>query len=442
MASPPPLLVGLDIGTTLIKAGLVSSAGDELTTQATSTPWQQVGDTILLRPGSLADAVRQVLVSLLRTALPGEIVGVGISSIAETAVLLDRRSAPLADLYPWHDRRAQPYLERLREAFGRETIAAITGLASDQVPTLSMLQWLADNGVDLDNAECCLSVAEWVATLLGGDRAAEPSLACRTGAFCVREHTWWTEALDWAGVPSRLFPPTRAAGTSWGHTPSMGEGLERLSGAHLTVAGHDHVVAGVGVGALDPSVVLDSCGTAEALIRLCGAQAIPEPDSMRARKVSLGAHVLDDQYYLLVGFPLGLELRHVLETLGHEATEGRTTLDRQVMDALVSPRAPLPEGPAAWRDALVAAAAATTSGLRELEALTGPIRDLIVTGGWSANPVLHHLKSRSRPLRYPHVAEAGVRGAALIAGLAAGQFSSSKDFPIPLMTSTPWQSAN
>ncbi|MGA2925669.1 MAG: hypothetical protein ABSG43_06675 [Solirubrobacteraceae bacterium] len=77
-----------------------------------------------------------------------------------------------------------------------------------------------------------------------------------------------------------------------------------------------------------------------------------------------------------------------------------------------------------------AAAARALAALRQLERLGGPIAELRLTGGWAANPVVRRLKEREFPNTvYPAVSEAGARGAALLAGMAAGLFDSVDDFP-------------
>ena len=65
-------------------------------------------------------------------------------------------------------------------------------------------------------------------------------------------------------APTTSSPSSSLAGTAAGR--GDGAALPGHRGAVLTVAGHDHLVAGVGVGAIAPGDVLDSCGTAEAFV--------------------------------------------------------------------------------------------------------------------------------------------------------------------------------
>ena len=82
------------------------------------------------------------------------------------------------------------------------------------------------------------------------------------------------------GLPDDLLAELVLAGTDAGR--SDGAALPGTDGAVLTVAGHDHLVAGVGVGVIAPGDVLDSCGTAEALVRV----APPLDAAARRRSVA------------------------------------------------------------------------------------------------------------------------------------------------------------
>ena len=62
------------------------------------------------------------------------------------------------------------------------------------------------------------------------------------------------------------MPPLVTAGTALGRV-SADAALGRLTGAVLTVAGHDHQAAAIGADAAGVGDELDSCGTAEALVR-------------------------------------------------------------------------------------------------------------------------------------------------------------------------------
>ncbi len=398
------LLAGLDVGTTRTKAGVVDEAGRELTKAAVPTPWRRTPAGVETDPEALAAAARSALAAALEGAPDGEVLALGVTSIAETAVLLDARGEVACPSIAWHDWRAAAELELMREELGAEAVGRTTGLGGAQVPTIATLRWLRARVPGATRAVRCLSVAEWVVHDFGGELAAEASLASRTGALAVAECTWWGEALEWAGVPPAMFPPVRAAGEPFGRAGARGGALERLAGAVLTVAGHDHPCAAVGTGTLRQDQVLDSCGTAEAIVRAVAATPSQDPAAGRPDGVDTGRHVIPGCYALLGGHPLGLVLEPARQEPGTAA-------------------------------AAAAAAAAVDEARRLLAGVTrlgGPVAEIRVTGGWSRDPLLRSLKSAAFPATvYPVVAEAGVRGAALLGGLAAGMWASVHELPLP-----------
>jgi hypothetical protein len=124
-----------------------------------------------------------------------------------------------------------------------------------------------------------------------------------------------------------MFPDLLPAGASWGCARAPSGALGRLEGAALTVGGHDHLVAAIGSGVTTAVQVMDSCGTAEALVRAIPADATRDPAHGLPRGIATGWHALEDQYCLLAGLPLGIELTPLLARLGASHRRGRASLD-------------------------------------------------------------------------------------------------------------------
>jgi len=432
-----PLLVGVDVGTTRVKAGLISIEGCELGRAAVPTAWVRQATGALAGPEDFVTAVREVLATVLAGAPPGEIVGVGITSMAETAVLVDADGRSLGPAVAWYDRRAEADVAEMEAEFGREEIDRRTGLGIGPIPTVAMLRWLMRTHPETRRAINVLSVAEWAVYRLGGAIAAEPSLASRTGALAINGRRWWPEVIAWAGLPRTLFPALLPAGASWGRVRAPGAALARLEGAALTVAGHDHLVAAIGSGVTTAGQVMDSCGTAEALVRAIPADGERDPAQGLSRGIATGWHVLEDHYCLLAGLPLGIDLTPLLARLGVSHERGCASVDDAAL-ALLDGRLSEQEvaAPAReWLAALRASVERVGASLRGLEDLGGPIAEVRVSGGWAANPVLRRLKVDAFPNTVcPRVVEAGARGAALLAGKAAGVFGSVDAFPPPPLT--------
>ncbi len=434
MSAHPALLVGVDVGTTRTKAAIVGLDGAELARAAVPTIWRRCstgGDAL---PGDFLAAAAAALAAVLADGPPGEVLGVGVASIAETAVLIDAGGRPLGPAVAWYDRRGEDELARMRRELTAAEVDHRTGLTPELVPTVSTLAWLLRHDPELRAATSSLSVAEWVVYGLGGSIAAEPSLASRTGALAIIAGEWWADVIRCAGLPATIFPELRSAGSSWGRVSCADDGLERLRGATLTVAGHDHLVAAVGSGVTAAHQALDSCGTAEALVRATPADPAADAGRGLSRGISTGRHVLPGHYGLLAGLPLGIDLIPLLDRLDAEHRAGETSLDDPALAMLDERLTHAEATPAArrWLAAVRDSVARAMASLRRLEELGGPITELHVSGGWASNPVLRRCKADAFPaIVYPRVIEAGARGAALLAGQAAGVFASAAAFPPP-----------
>jgi sugar (pentulose or hexulose) kinase len=433
------LLLGIDVGTSNCKAAVVDAAGAELAHGSTPTPWQRVPTGAQIDPDALLAAAAEAAREAVARAPEGRIAGIGVTSMGETGVLLDAGGAPLAPAIAWYDARGAGEAQAIAEELGTETFIEQTGLPPSPLCSLAKLRWLAANVPAARAGRRWLNVGEWVVRGLGGTDVSELSLASRTGLLDLGARAPYARALDWAGLPDDLLGEIVVAGTPAGTCDAAA--LPGAEGAVLTVAGHDHPCAGVGVGVVAPGDVLDSCGTAEALIRVAAPPLAPE-DVRRcvASGITVGWHLAEGRQALLASLWSGLALREVLEALGadreaigSEALAARDaiapldlelhSLDRPVLD--------LPDAPpgVVWRAAIDACEAEMASLLDRMAAITGSHRRVLVTGGWSRDEAVMQSKRALGAVEAPPVTEAGARGAALIAGVAAGVFAGIDDLP-------------
>jgi sugar (pentulose or hexulose) kinase len=433
------LLLGIDVGTSNCKAAVVDAAGAELAHGSTPTPWQRVPTGAQIEPDALLAAAAQAARYALARAPEGRIAGVGVTSMGETGVLLDAGGVPVAPAIAWYDARGAGEAQAIAGELGAETFIEQTGLPPSPLCSLAKLRWLAANVPAARAGRRWLNVGEWVVRGLGGTDVSELSLASRTGLLDLAARAPYARALDWAGLPDDLLGEIVVAGTPSGTCDAAA--LPGAEGAVLTVAGHDHPCAGVGVGVVAPGDVLDSCGTAEALIRVAAPPLAPE-DVRRcvASGITVGWHLAEGRQALLASLWSGLALREVLEALGadreaigSEALAARDaiapldlelhSLDRPVLD--------LPDAPpgVVWRAAIDACEAEMASLLDRMAAITGSHRRVLVTGGWSRDEAVMQSKRALGAVEAPPVTEAGARGAALIAGVAAGVFAGIDDLP-------------
>jgi sugar (pentulose or hexulose) kinase len=451
------LLVGLDVGTTTSKAVVFGTDGEQLAVGRAATPWRtvEVGgggahsmSGTELHAAELLDAVLTALSRALSGAPEGQVAGLGVTSMGESGVLLDSRGGPVAPVIAWHDARDVGDVAELGRAVGDEAFSARTGLPLRSQWSLTKHRWQVDNDPAVARAVTRLNIAEWIVACLGGDHASDASLASRTGWFDLAARGWCADYLDWSGAPASLLPPLVTSGTDLG-TVRNSDGMARLAGAVLTTAGHDHQAAAVGAHAAGPGDQLDSCGTAEALVRTVPAPS-PAPGVARLARagITVGWHVFDDRWALLGATEGGLALGRVLSAIGGSrehlaqldaaamsATPGSVTVE--IDDTARVTVGGIGDGVTAgniWRATLEAITDQILDIDRSMTSVVGPHRKMVVTGGWSRSAALMLVKQRAfGDLTRSAVEEAGARGAALLAGLAAGTYTGTAEFPHPEM---------
>jgi sugar (pentulose or hexulose) kinase len=405
----PGLLVGIDVGTTYCKAAVVDGDGMARAHGRVFTPWRRVPTGAEVEPERLVQAAVSAAGQAFERSPSGRIDAVGVTSMAETGALLDAHGEPVAPAIAWHDERGAKEVGALKRDLGDERFTVTTGLPASPLCTLAKYRWLRSHHYGSERGVRWLNVAEWVVRSLGGDEVGDLTLGSRTGMLELDRRAPRSEALAWANAPAGLLPTPAPSGTPAGQVT---RGLERGRGAVLCVAGHDHLCAAIGAGAVREGDVLDSCGTAEAFVR---SARPPLPTESRLRAVAggvtVGWHALPDRLALLGGFESGLALHRVERVWAAEDADDLDAEARAVLEAL------------ATRGKAI---------LRTIEEVAGRTMRIVVTGGAArSEAVLAIKRSALGPFERSPVQEAGARGAALLAGCAAGAFAGVGELPTP-----------
>jgi sugar (pentulose or hexulose) kinase len=390
------LHLGLDVGTSALKAAVFDASWSVVSSGRAVTPWQ--GSEI--DPDALLDAALEAVAQ----ALDGRrVAGIGVASMAETGVLTDAGLRPVVPSIGWWDERGAEEAERI--AAELPDFAERTGQPPSSMCTLAKYAWMRRHWPDAKRGTRWFNVAEWIVLGLGGDPRPEASLASRTGFYDLHTGRPWAPAMQWADAPATLVGPHTPAGTPLGSAGATaaarrgahdaagavsGPALGGAAGARLAVGGHDHAAAAVGAGAAGEGDVLDSCGTAEAILR---ATAPLDPATV-ARAVAEGftggRHAGAGRYVLQGATWSGEKLQAVIDGYGEASRE--------------------------YRDALEQVGEAGADILARMEALAGPYARLVITGGWSDRPEVREIKRRHLGA-FEHVdgGFAGCRGAATAA---------------------------
>jgi xylulokinase len=455
MAAPDqPLLLGIDAGTSRIRALLFTPEGQPVAVGSEPTP------TTRTRPGWAEhdpEAIWTACCRAIRTALaaierPERIVGMAIGSVGEALVALDDRGRPLSSVIAWYDERPRPQLERLLRTIGKDRLHRLTGLSPDPTFSLLKLLWLKDEAPDLlPRTRQWLNLTHYLAFRLTGVAGSDLTQASRTLALDLEQGVWAEALIQEVGIDPKIFPPLRPVGAALGPVTAEAARATGLPESCIVgVGGHDHIVGALAAGALEPDVMLNSLGTAEAVTVTLPA---PTPDPALGRQgYSQGMVEVDGRRtpYVFGGFVTSGAAVEWFRALfepapAHDAliaealtvppgADGVTFLPD--LRGRISP-VPDPKARGAWfglaadssRSALYRAlleglafeARLSFDALTSLPGLPR-LRAIHAIGGNTQNDLLLRIKASvyRQPIKAIDLPEATALGAALLGGLAAG----------------------
>jgi sugar (pentulose or hexulose) kinase len=353
-----PLVAGLDLGSTSLKMLVTDATHAELACAQVPTPWRdEPGGTTELDAAALRAAIDR-LVATTAAALPAgaTVAAIGMAGMGETGFLVDDELRAASPAFAWFDprgaREATEFSAEVRAEF-----AARTGLPLGAQVSIAKLAYERRRGVALEQYRW-LNVPEFAVAYLGGDVAAEYSLASRTGLLDQNTGEPWPQALAEIGVPATFIPPLRWAGSRWGTASALSSGP--FAGAALTVAGHDHLVAAEALGTLTADRYHVSMGTAEVILRVTDGPLSPSARARLASKlINEVRHIVPGRHVIVAGVKSGLLLRRALQLTGIEDRAGRDRLDAAV--SALPYEGTLPAG------AIVASGARNDDGVLALE---------------------------------------------------------------------------
>ncbi|MGO4477094.1 glycerol kinase GlpK [Massilia sp. 2TAF26] len=208
-------ILALDQGTTSSRAILFDRQGQVAATAQHEYPqhFPQPGwvehDPLDIWHSQLACA-REVLQASGIDA--SRVAAIGIANQRETTVVWDRRTGePLCHAIVWQDRRTAERCDALRAAGHAPLIQRKTGLELDAYFSATKLQWLLTHvpgaRARAERGELAFgTVDSWLAFRLTGRHVTDVSNASRTMLFNINSLRWDPELLDLFGVPASMLP--------------------------------------------------------------------------------------------------------------------------------------------------------------------------------------------------------------------------------------------
>ena len=213
-----------------------------------------------------------------------EILAIGITNQRETTVLWDRQTGqPLANAIVWQDRRTAGRCGELRLAGHADTIQQKTGLVLDAYFSATKLAWLLDNipGVRAraDKGELAFGTMDsWLIWNLTGGKlhVTDASNASRTLLFNIHTLAWDDALLGLFNIPPAVLPKVVASSGVVGYTDAA------LFGTAIPIAGiaGDQQAATFGQACLKPGMAKNTYGTGCFMLMNTGSQPVASKNKL------------------------------------------------------------------------------------------------------------------------------------------------------------------
>jgi xylulokinase len=420
-------LVGLDVGTTGVKAIAISRGGEILASAERGYPLATP------RPGwaeqDPEDWWRASQKALAELGV--EPAAIGLSGQMHGLVVLDERDRVLRPAILWNDQRTGVECAEIEERIGLERLIELTGNRALTGFTAPKLLWLRRHEPEtFARVRRVLLPKDYVRMRLTGEHAIDAADASGTLLFDVGKRRWSAEVLDALELPEAWLPP-------------VSESTE-IGGAGDQAAG----ALGVGVDRPGPlSIVLGTSGV------VFGALPAyrPEPEA----RLHVFCHAIPDTWHAMgVMLSAAGSLGWLSNTLGGASYDELTAAAAEWPPAaegllfapyLAGERTPHPDPNA--RGAFVglslrhdrgamarAVLEGVAYGLRDslelLRAIEAPARVGRVSGGGARSEVWRRIVASvlGMPLERTVAAEEGAAfGAALLGGVASGAFADAAE---------------
>ncbi|MGQ9622506.1 MAG: xylulokinase [Candidatus Caldatribacteriaceae bacterium] len=335
--------LGLDVGTTGVKALLFTPQGERLGNfyqgYKLYTPFP---DWVEQEPEEIWDATKMVLREVAKLIPPDGRLGIGVSSQGGTLIVLDEHFRPLRRAITWMDGRARGLERQLLSDWTQEELYEITGYKLVGALPFATLFWLREYEPEVfRNISRVAFVNDFITFKLTGSWCCDPSNAGISMLFDLQKGEWSERLLGYLGIDKQQLSSIHDSGSLVGKV--LGEVRQELNLPPTLVflGGHDQFCAALAVGAVEEGIVHLSGGTAWAAVVPC--------DAVRKEMewgVAVERHVVPGKVGLLFSIPSGgASLRWFHEKIGRDAVdEPPVNEDYYLVDERVRQIAPGSEG--------------------------------------------------------------------------------------------------
>jgi xylulokinase len=325
--------LGIDVGTGGTRAVVIdpdgkvvaSATAEHVPFVSTRTGWAEQD------PEDWWRATITVVREVLSQSSSDEIKAVGLSGQMHGLVLLNQTDEVLRPAIIWCDQRTDSQCKSLTELVGANRLIELTCNPALTGFTLPKMLWVREWEPEVwRSVRSVLLPKDYVRLKLSGDRGTDVADASGTLLFDVKARRWSSEMLSATEIDERLLPRVYESPEVTGSISSAGaEATGLRAGTPIIAGGGDQAANAVGMGIVRSGAASSTIGTS-GVVFASTDKPLLDPKG----RVHTFCHAIPDRWHVMgVTQGAGLSLRWFRDQFGATEGAGCNSYDRLTKEA-------------------------------------------------------------------------------------------------------------
>lgn len=342
-------LLGIDLGTSGVKALLIDASGKALASATVEYPlhtpkplWSEQ------EPADWwAGSVEAIKAVLSAAGISGDqVTGIGLGGQMHGLTALDKNGAVIRRAILWNDgRTAAECAEYIERAGGAARVRELVYNLPNPSYTAPKILWLRNHEPEnFAKLAHVLLPKDYIRYKLSGEFAIDMGDATGTGLLDVKNRTWSDEMLNALGIDKAVMPRLGEGHEITARVSAAGAAATGLAaGTPIACGAGDQQASGVGAGIVREGLVSVTIGTSGVVFAATNTMPKPAPSSL----IEVFCHALPQTWHFMgVMLSAGGSLRWFRDTIayGNTALAGRNAIATDPYDIMLKQAAETPPG--------------------------------------------------------------------------------------------------
>ncbi|MDP4132549.1 MAG: FGGY family carbohydrate kinase [Bacillota bacterium] len=262
-------LLGIDVGTTSLKAAAFNDKGEIL--------FSATIDYTLITKGDIAEFDAKEYWEICKKGIKEASNNITIDALAidtqcETLILTDGEGTPVYNAIVWLDNRATKEAEEIKSFFQNKKVYEITGQPEVTAtwPACKIL-WIKKNLPEVfSRVKKIFLLEDWLLYKLTGEFVTEKTLQSSSLYFDINKADWWDEMLDYIGITRNMLPQLK----------NSAEVIGKSGGITVVTGAIDQIAGAIGAGVVKKGIVSEMTGTTMVIFVPCDKVPSYNPKSI------------------------------------------------------------------------------------------------------------------------------------------------------------------